>query len=70
MAGLEPLVRPFETPDVTPVPGTASIPQLSPNVTLVVSGAGQIKSGTWSYSLSFQCYADAKQNEQTTDNGG
>ena len=66
MAGLEPIVRPFGTPDATPgVPGVASIPQLSPNVTLVVSATGQVKSGTWAYSFSFQCYADAMQNEQS-----
>ncbi len=65
MAGLETLVRPFETPDVTPIAGVASIPQLSPNVTLIVTGGGAIKSGPWSFSYSISCYADAKQNEKT-----
>jgi hypothetical protein len=66
MAALESLVRPFETPDATPgITGVASIPQLSPNVSLVVSASGQIKSGTWSYAWSFTTYADAKQKEQT-----
>jgi len=65
MATFEPLIRPFETPGSSPRPGVASIPQIVPNVMLVVSGGGQTKSGGFSWSWSVTTYADAKQNEQT-----
>jgi len=65
MATFEPLIRPFETVGSSPRPGVASIPQVVPNVMLVVTGAGQTKSGGFSWSWSYTLYADAKQGEQT-----
>jgi hypothetical protein len=65
MATFEPLIRPFETLTTSPRPGVASIPQVAPNVELVVTGGGQTKSGGFSWSWSVSCYADAKQTEQT-----
>lgn len=64
MAGFEPLVRPFETPQSSPSqPGVETIPALTPDAILVVQGSGQTKSGSWSWSWSIECYADAKQYE-------
>jgi hypothetical protein len=65
MATFEPLIRPFETATSSPKPGVASIPQITPDVQLIVSGNGLIKSGSYSQSWSFSQYADAKQTEQT-----
>lgn len=69
MATIEPLVRPFETPSSSPLPGTGTIPQLTPDAILVVHGSGVSKSGGYSYSYSAEWYIDAKQYE-ITQNGG
>jgi hypothetical protein len=66
---LENIVRPFTTEDTAPERGVATIPQPSQNVILIVTGGGQVKSGSFNYSLSFTLYADAKQKE-VTDSGG
>lgn len=63
MAQFEPLVRPFESPSVTSLPGVQTIPALTPDPILIVSGSGQSKSGGFSWSWSIQRYADSKQYE-------
>ncbi len=66
---LENIIRPFTTVDTSPIPGVASIPNPAQNALLIVTGTGQVKSGSFNYSYSFTTYADAKQNE-VTDSGG
>lgn len=64
MASFEPLVRPFETPSLSPPTlGVGTIPALTPDVIFVAQGSGQMKSGGYSWSWELECYADAQQYE-------
>jgi len=56
MPAFETIVRPFTGEVTTPKPGVASIPQIVPNVVVLVGASGSGKSMTGSFSSSTTLY--------------
>lgn len=67
MPAFETIVRPFMGEQTTPKPGVASIPQVVPNVVVIIGMTGGGKSMNGSYSASTTLYTKKwpKEKRQT-----